>query len=142
MPSHPSVLFVCLHGSAKSVIAAEHFRRVAAQRGIVVDTASAGVEPDAEIPPHVVAGLGNDGFDVAGHRPRAVSGDIVGAADLVVSFGCELDAGGFKQTNARPIIRWDDVPAVSDGYDAARADIVRRFAPLLDDLQAEARDGG
>ena len=30
------VLFVCLHGSAKSVIALEHFRRLAAERGVIV----------------------------------------------------------------------------------------------------------
>src|SRR2546423_363601 len=32
----PSVLFVCLHGSAKSVIAAEQLRRLAAARGVPV----------------------------------------------------------------------------------------------------------
>lgn len=31
MPSPPVVVFVCLHGSAKSVIASEHFR---ASRGV------------------------------------------------------------------------------------------------------------
>ena len=32
----PRVLFVCLHGSAKSVITAEHCRRLAAARGVRV----------------------------------------------------------------------------------------------------------
>jgi len=32
----PRVLFVCLHGSAKSLIALEHFRRLAQQRGVDV----------------------------------------------------------------------------------------------------------
>ena len=50
------VLFVCLHGSAKSLIALEHFRRLAAERGIAVEAAAAGTAPDAEIPPHVVQG--------------------------------------------------------------------------------------
>jgi len=44
------VLFVCLHGSAKSLIALEHFRRLAAERGIAVEAAAAGTAPDAEIP--------------------------------------------------------------------------------------------
>jgi len=34
----PFVLFVCLHGSAKSVIASEHFRRLAAERGLIGDS--------------------------------------------------------------------------------------------------------
>lgn len=134
MSSHPSVLFVCLHGSAKSLIAAEHFRRLAAEHGRVVETFSAGVEPDADVPPRVVAGLGGDGFDVARTVPRLLSDDAVRDADLVVSFGCDLEARRRGAPSAQPIIRWDDVPAVSDGYEAARDEIVRRLIPLLDGL--------
>src|SRR5262245_44043426 len=47
----PRVLFVCLHGAAKSVVAAAHFRRVAAARGLAVDAAAAGTEPDPELAP-------------------------------------------------------------------------------------------
>jgi len=134
MPSRPTVLFVCLHGSAKSLIAAEHFRRLAAEHGRPVETTSAGVEPDAEVPQHVVAGLRTDGFDVLGRRPRPLTDDAVHQADLVVSFGCDLDGRLREQAAARPVIRWDDVPAVSDGYEAARDEIVRRLVPLLDEL--------
>src|SRR5437667_734024 len=67
------VLFVCLHGSAKSLIALEHFRRLAAERGIAVEAAAAGTAPDAEIPPHVVQGLLGDGIDVRARRPRQVT---------------------------------------------------------------------
>jgi len=35
LPPRPRVLFVCLHGAAKSVIGAAHFRRLAAARGLV-----------------------------------------------------------------------------------------------------------
>jgi protein-tyrosine-phosphatase len=55
MASVPTLLFVCLHGSAKSLIAVEHFRRLAAQRGLAVQGDSAGIEPDADIPPTKVA---------------------------------------------------------------------------------------
>jgi protein-tyrosine-phosphatase len=49
----PRVLFVCLHGSAKSLIALEHFRHLAQQRGVDVQADWAGIEPDAEIPPRL-----------------------------------------------------------------------------------------
>jgi hypothetical protein len=68
--NRPTVLFVCLHGSAKSLIAAEYFNRLAAARGIGARATSAGTEPDDTIPPHVTRGLGDDGIDVAGRRPR------------------------------------------------------------------------
>src|SRR5499426_1387660 len=41
----PRVLFVCLHGAAKSVVGAAHFRRLAAARGLDIDAVAPGVEP-------------------------------------------------------------------------------------------------
>ena len=120
-----SVLFVCLHGAAKSVVAARHLERLAAERGLSLRAGAAGVEPDDELPPHVVAGLAADGIDVRGTAPRALTPELLAGADLVVSMGCDVTTDG-------PHVRWDDVPAVSDGYDAARDDIVARVARLLD----------
>src|SRR5205823_2361753 len=45
------VLFVCLHGAAKSVVGAAHFRRLAAAHGLDVDAAAAGTEPDPQLAP-------------------------------------------------------------------------------------------
>ena len=43
-PAKPRVLFVCLHGAAKSVIGAAHFRRLGAARGLAMDAVAAGTE--------------------------------------------------------------------------------------------------
>jgi protein-tyrosine-phosphatase len=134
MPLHPSVLFVCLHGSAKSLIAAEHFRRLAAERGYAVNVACAGLEPDPDIPPHVVAGLLRDGIDVGGQRPRGATDDSICGADVVVALGCDLEARQGHRPGRLPVVRWDGVPAVSDGYDVARDEILRRLLPLMDEL--------
>jgi protein-tyrosine-phosphatase len=125
------IVFVCLHGSAKSLIAAEHFRRRADARGILHRAASFGLEPDPEVPPHVVAGLATDGFDVRGYVPRLAAADELAAATRVVSFGCDV---GPLTPSAIHIDRWDDVPMVSDGYARARDAIVARVEALLDDL--------
>ena len=121
------VLFVCLHGSAKSVIAAEHFRRRAVAADLDVEVASAGLEPDAEIPPHVISGLAQDGFDITGLVPPALDDTNLAGADLLVSFGCDVEAW----PASRPVVRWDDIPHVSDGYPAARDAIVRRVEALV-----------
>ena len=131
MSTLPSVLFVCQHGAAKSVIAAEHLRRLAAERGVEIDTASAGLEPDAEIPPHVVDGLRRDGIDVGRRVPAALTADAVERAARIVVLAGEL--GALETLASAPVTRWDDVPAVSDGYDAARDAIVARLAALLDE---------
>ena len=132
MSTAPSaVLFVCLHGSAKSLIALEHFRRLAQQRGVDVQADWAGIEPDAEIPPRVVQGLLGEGIDVRGRRPRQVTRADVDRVSCVVTFGCDL---GALEPPGLAHERWDDVPAVSDGYKPARDIIVGRLPRLLDEV--------
>ena len=130
MKTPPFVLFVCLHGSAKSVIASQYFRRLAAERGVDVEVNSAGTEPDPAIPPGVVRGLLGDGIDVSGLRPRPVTRKDLARASRVVAFGCDL---GETPTPGTPIERWDDVPAVSEDFKKARDAIVVRVSRLLDE---------
>ena len=124
----PRVLFVCQHGAAKSVVAAAHFRRLAAARGLAVDAAAAGTAPDPELGPKAVAGLSAEGLAPAPARPRPVTLFDLERADRIVSFGCDV-------TPARgiPVEQWD-VPAVSDGYQAARDRIVEQVERLVDGL--------
>jgi arsenate reductase (thioredoxin) len=131
MPSPPVVVFVCLHGSAKSVIASEHFRRLSNERGLDVRVVCAGTEPDAEIPPKVVQGLLADGFDVRGQRPRAIARADLERASHVVAFACDL--GDVAPAGLR-VERWDEVPAVSEDYGRARDAIATRVRALVDQL--------
>ncbi len=136
MTTTPGILFVCLHGSAKSLIALEHFRRLADERGMDVVADSAGTEPDAEIPPKVVQGLLADGIDVRGRRPRQVTRGELERASRVVSFGCDL---GALAPRGLALERWDDVPAVSEDFARARDSIVARLGRLLDTLAVQSR---
>ena len=120
---------------AKSLIAAELLCRLAPERGLAVTAASAGVEPDAAIPPHVVAGLGAQGIHVSHVHPRQVNNDMLASARRVVSFGCDLTS---RSRTGRSITRWDDVPAVTDGFAAAQDAIVARLYTLLDEMAARA----
>ena len=126
--SEATVLFVCLHGAAKSLVAAHHLERLARERGMSIRAEYAGTEPDAELAPAAVVGLARDGIDVRGQRPRRVSEEDMRGASRVVSFGCDLAlvAPGV------PVERWDDVPAVSEDYGAARDVIVAHLRALLD----------
>jgi len=55
MPPAPTrVAFVCLHGSAKSVLASEYLNRVAGERGLDLRATASGREPDDAIPGNVV----------------------------------------------------------------------------------------
>jgi hypothetical protein len=130
-PRPSRVLFVCAHGAAKSVVAAAHFRRLVAARGIEVDAVAAGTEPDPELAPGAVKGLAGDGLAARPARPRSVTVYDLAVAARVVSFGCDVTGSA-----GQPVERWDDVPAVSEGYPAARDRIVARVERLVSDLAA------
>jgi protein-tyrosine-phosphatase len=129
-PPRPRVLFVCQHGAAKSVVAAAHFRRVAAGRGLAVDSVAAGTEPDPELAPAAVKGLAGDGVPATPARPRPVTLYDLDSAARVVSFGCEITA-----PRGQRVDQWD-VPAVGDGYAAARDRIVSHVERLVAELAA------
>jgi protein-tyrosine-phosphatase len=123
------VLFVCLHGAAKSVVGAAHFRRLAAARGLAIDAAAAGTEPDESLTPRAVKGLEAEGLTPAPARPRPVTLYDLDTATRVVSFGCEVSP------TRGSVDQWD-VPNVSDGYETARDRIVANVERLVAELSA------
>ena len=124
----PRVVFVCLHGAAKSVVAAAHFRRLAAARGLAIEAAAAGTEPDAELGPAAVKGLAAEGLRAAPVRPRPVTLFDLDRATRVVSFGCDV-----TPAKGQRVDQWD-VPNVSDGYGPARDRIVANVERLVAEL--------
>ena len=130
-PGPPTVAFVCLHGAAKSVLAAACFERLAEARGVGARAVAAGTEPDPEIAPAVLRALLAEGIDLRGERPRAVTREDLAAAAVVVSFGPDLSR---LTPPGRPIVRWDDVPALSQDFEAGRAAIVARLPALLEEV--------
>ncbi len=128
VPPPSRVLFVCLHGAAKSVVAAAHFRRTAAARGLSIGAVAAGTQPDPEIAPAAVKGLAADGLAAAPVRPRPVTLFDRQSASRIVSFGCDV-----SPLAGQPVEQWE-VPAVSDGYETARQRIVASVERLVAEL--------
>ena len=127
----PRVLFVCLHGAAKSVVGAAHFRKLAAARGLAIDAVAAGTEPDPDLAPGAVKGLAGEGLSAMPSRPRPVTLYDLESSTRIVSFGCEL-----TPRKSQRIEQWD-VPAVSDGYAAARDRIVANVERLVAEMAGE-----
>ncbi len=123
------LLFVCLHGAAKSVMAAAYCRRLAAEWGMALEVTSGGVEPDPAIPPTVVAGLLADGIDVRGQAPRRVTREDLAAATRVIAFGCDLAP---MAPPGLPIEEWTDVPPASEDFAGARTAILSRLEALFE----------
>lgn len=127
MPEQSLVLFVCLHASAKSLIAAEYFNKRAAEQAMPFRALSAGTEPDKSVPPHVVAGMRGDGFDVSARTPVRLTRALAAPARIAVSF--EPDLAEYVPQGCI-VERWN-VPAVSEDYATARDAIKRQVDALL-----------
>src|SRR5437667_12284668 len=86
----PTVVFVCEHGSAKSIIAAIEFESMAKEKGLDLIIVARGTNPDAEIPKLVRDGLKADGYDAGTRKPTKVSEKDLQGAARIVSFGPDL----------------------------------------------------
>ena len=122
------VAFVCLHGSAKSLIAAEYFNRLAIESKLPFRGTTSGPEPDAEVPGNVVAGFKSRGMDVSRYRPALIAAGQLADTDLIVSFACDA---GRRLAPDKPEERWDECPAVSDDFDVAWTFIAGRVKALV-----------
>lgn len=127
MPTQSLVLFVCLHASAKSLIAAEYFNKVAAEQRVPFRAVSAGTDPDKSVPSHVVAGMRGDGYDVSARTPLRLTPELAAPARIAVSF--EPDLSAYVPPGCL-VERWT-VPAVSDDYAIARDAITARVDALM-----------
>lgn len=126
-----TVLFVCEHGSAKSVVAAAHFNRIAAARGLPFRAISRGTVPDAEMAPAAVEGLLGDGLKPEEPAPSNLVQRDLDAAVRVVTF-CALPPGLQPRS---PVARWE-VPPVSTEYAASRDAMLAEIERLLLELAA------
>ena len=127
-----TILFVCEHGSAKSVIAAAHFNRVAEQKDLPYRAIARGTNPDTEIPQQVRLDLAKDGLDVPPQKPQLVAEKDIRDAKRVVTFGRTLPFP--KMTTADKIVDWKDVPSTSEDYKRARTMIVDKIDALIKTL--------
>jgi len=132
----PTVLFLCPHGAAKSVLASAYFQRAAKERGLNVRVDSAGIEPQERVPPIVTDHLTQNGYTVPISKPRAVTSADLAAADVVISIGCDVKGLAVKPGTLR---QWDEVPGPSEDLAGADAAIRRRVVALIEELVAQQR---
>ncbi len=127
----PTVLFVCEHGAAKSVIAAAYFDKLAKERGLKRRAVFRGTNPDPALAPAAEKGLKEDGINTRGWKPELVTKKDLDLASRIVTLGCALPG---KEGVAEKVVEWNDVPSVSQNYQLARDDIVKRVQNLVDEL--------
>ena len=131
----PTVLFMCPHGAAKSVLASAYFIKAAKERGLNVRVISGGTEPDPAVSSAVAKRITDQGLPVPIDKPRRITDDEFRSADVVISIGCDLK--GLPEPKGR-VQRWDEVPSPSENLDATDVAIRKRVEALIEELSRAA----
>jgi protein-tyrosine-phosphatase len=131
----PTVVFVCEHGAAKSVIATAYFNKMAAERGLRAHAIYRGVNPDADLSAAALKGLRDDGLPVPAESPSRITAADVEKAAVIFAIGCTLPAHATMSAKAD---NWNDVPN-DQGYAGMRDAIKRHVERLIEDLMAKQR---
>ena len=126
-----TILFVCEHGAAKSVIAAAYFDVLARKRGLNYKAVFRGTNPDTSLSPSAEKGLQEDGISTNGWKPELVTQKNMDEAFRIVTLGCLLPG---EDARAIKIAKWNEIPNVSNDYRAARDEIKRRVQGLVEGL--------
>lgn len=136
-PTKP-VLFVCEHGTVRSVLAKVLFEQYAAEAGLDMKAVSRGTRADSLVPPWMQQGLAADHIDLGAWRPQTLQAVDLTNASLVVTF----DIPSAATAGARvPQVHWDGLPSVSRNYATGRDAIKVRVHQLVDSLKPAHRIG-
>jgi arsenate reductase (thioredoxin) len=128
-----TVLFICEHGSVKSMLAATLFERAAVRERLAVRSVSRGTAPDATIPAWLRSAMEAEQLELGSRQPRKLSGADLASAKRIVVFDISLPSAVGTTT---PVDRWDGLPSVSKDYRAGRDAIAAKVEELVRRLKA------
>ena len=132
MAQDNKIIFVCLHGAAKSVIAASYFNQLAKERNLDYTAECRGIEPDAAVSESVRDGLTRDRmFDPAVKPQKLLASDTVGVERIILftSLPPEIINTSIKTEN------WSQIENVDADYLKRRDAIIKKINELLDTLE-------
>jgi arsenate reductase (thioredoxin) len=125
------IVFVCEHGSAKSVIAATYFNKLAKENNLPWEAVARGTSPDAVISPKTKQLLVQDNLFDKNFVPKKLSQQDVSEANQVYLF-YDLP----KTIQAKDNVQsWQEVQAKNEDFNKLRDDIVLKITPLIDSLK-------
>lgn len=127
-----TIVFVCEHGTVKSVLALAYFGQLAREKGLPFRAVSRGTAPDSTLPAFMIAGLLKDGLATGAFRSTRFSERDLVSAIGVVSF--DQPSVASVVAGRVPTIAGDRLPSVTANYAVARDSIKQRVAALVDSL--------
>ena len=127
-----TIVFVCEHGSVKSLMAMQWFNKLATERGLLNRAISRGITPDQAVPQGIADNLAKDGLPVRGFTPTRLAKSDLSDALRVISIG--VDVTSVTQGSAVRVDGWNDIPSASENYAASRDALRVRIESLLTEI--------
>ena len=124
-----TVLFLCPHNAAKSVVAAALLQRASDEGDLGLTIQTAGTDPDETVKPTIRARLEADGM-TTNEVPRRVRSEQLDGADLAINMGCDHH----DLPTPRQTIDWQ-IPDFSINFETAYSAISDHVAALARELE-------
>jgi arsenate reductase (thioredoxin) len=137
--TQPTVVFICSHGTIKSLMAAQRFNKIAAERGISVRAISRAANDrtvDKKVPDKVAAAMEKEGYYVDEIVPQVLTHDEAAKAAKVVHISLEdpADDPDAKTAVGLAVQRWDGIPSGLRDYPTARKMIDQRVDAMVEEF--------
>jgi len=130
MTQDRTIIFVCEHGAAKSIVAATYFNSLADEWNLSMRAIARGTIPEQQLSAQAIEGLRQDGLTPAETSPQKLTSTEIASAERVVSF-CELP----EEYQTKIILeQWNGIPPVGEDYEKARDIIVAKIEVLMKEL--------
>ncbi|PZR05407.1 MAG: hypothetical protein DI539_24995 [Flavobacterium psychrophilum] len=127
------IVFVCEHGSAKSVIAAAYFNKLAKEKNLPYEAVARGTDPDTVISVKTKQLLIRENlFDKHFVPQRLSQQDVDGAQQVILFYTLPQN---IKDKNN--IQYWMGVDAVNGDFVRLKNDILAKLIPLIDSLSKQ-----
>lgn len=124
------VVFVCEHGAAKSVIAANYFNKLATERGLNYEAVCRATAPDSALNAGTRAGLKSDNIAQNRNPQKLAFTDTVDVKQIIMFTPVP---NNFKTST--PIEDWSSTQNIDGTYQQRRDAIVKKINALLDSLE-------
>jgi arsenate reductase (thioredoxin) len=124
------IVFVCEHGAAKSVIAAEYFNRLAKERGLEWQAVCRATFPDSTLSAATRSGLKSDNIQPNSNPKKLTLLDTAGVERIILFTPLPAD---FR--TSIPIEHWSSIQNIDAAYSLRRDAIIKQLNILLDNLE-------
>ena len=129
--SKPSVLFVCVHNTGRSQMAAGFMRELGQGR---VEVLSAGSAPKDSINPIAVEAMAEVGIDIANNVPKVLTTEAVQQSDVVITMGCGDTCPFFPGKRYEDWVLDDPAGQGIESVRVIRDEIKKRVEDLLKEI--------